>query len=59
MQETDYRGAVIAQIHAERDYQNERWGDLDDRTNMPNDFIAYMNHYGTRWFSGQVGPLQP
>lgn len=50
------RQTILSEIDAERDYQIQRWGDLDDLTNLPNDFVAYIAHYSTRWLSGETAP---
>ena len=49
--------SIYDEIKAERDYQKKRWGnDTDDTVNTPNDFMAYISHYGTRWFAGGFAP---
>jgi hypothetical protein len=52
--------SILKEIAAEREYQKERWGNnADDTLNTPNDFIAYMNAYSTRWFPGGFAPYAP
>jgi hypothetical protein len=51
---------VFNEIADEREHQIERWGnDADDTLNEPNDFIAYMNAYSTKWFPGGFAPYTP
>lgn len=51
---------VLVELAAEREYQINKWGnDADDELNEPNDFIAYMNAYSTRWFPGGFAPYSP
>lgn len=50
------RQGVLNRIEAERAYQVERWGNLDEEYNMPNDMVAYMAHYSTKWFNGEIAP---
>lgn len=51
---------ILGNIKAEREYQQERWGnEADDSVNEPNDFVAYINHYSTRWFPGGFVPYTP
>lgn len=48
---------IFDEIRKERDYQTEKWGNTaDDTLNTPNDFIAYIAHYSTRWFAGGFAP---
>jgi len=47
---------ILDRIDGEREYQIQRWGTLDEEYNMPNDFVAYMAHYSTKWFDGQIAP---
>lgn len=54
------RENIFNEIDLERQYQEQKWGnDIDDTVNKPNDFIAYINHYGTRWFNGGFAPYPP
>lgn len=54
---TDQRQKIFDEIAAERDYQVERWGnETDDTKNQPNDWIAFISHYSTRWFAGEFSP---
>jgi len=43
------RSKVFDAIEKERQYQQERWGDLDDRNNVA-DFLAYMKRYFDKAF---------
>lgn len=48
---------ILNAIAAERDYQTRRWGvEADDTKNEPNDWVAYISHHATRWFSGGFAP---
>jgi hypothetical protein len=47
---------ILDRIDGEREYQIQRWGTADEEINMPNDFVAYMAHYSTKWFNGQFAP---
>ena len=48
---------IFNEIANERNYQRERWGDEADVTiNTPNDFVAYITHYASRWFNGGFEP---
>lgn len=52
--------SVYDEIRKEREYQDGKWGHkADDTLNTPNDFIAYMNAYSTRWFPGGFTPYTP
>lgn len=53
---TDIRHQVLDRVDAERLYQIQRWGTLDEEYNNPNDFVAYIAHYSTKWFGGEVAP---
>jgi hypothetical protein len=54
------RTEILNEIDAERDYQIGRWGNnADDELNEPNDFVAYMNAYATKWFPGGFAPYTP
>ena len=54
------RNEILDEISDEREYQEGKWGnDADDQINTPNDFIAYMNAYSTRWFPGGFTPYTP
>ena len=56
----DNRGNVLIEINNERIYQENKWGNkADDTLNTPNDYIAYMNAYSTRWFPGGFAPYAP
>lgn len=51
---------IFNEIAKEREYQVGRWGnDTDDTVNEPNDFVAYMMAYSTRWFPGGFAPYSP
>jgi hypothetical protein len=51
---------VYAEIRAEREYQQGRWGnDTDDVKNTPWMFAAYIAQYATRWMAGTFAPLGP
>lgn len=51
------RQTILAEIDSERAHQQQRWGDqADDTINKPNDFVAYISHYATRWFPGGFAP---
>ena len=48
---------IIDEIVAERAYQVGKWGvDADDKINTPMDFVGYIAHHSTRWFSGGFRP---
>ena len=54
------RNQILEAIEAERDYQDGRWGtETDDTVNRPNDYIGYISHYATKWFSGGFPPYTP
>lgn len=54
------RSQALEEIANERTYQEGKWGnEADDTLNTPNDFIAYMNAYSTRWFPGGFTPYNP
>lgn len=53
------REAIFAEIAAERDYQDNKWGtDKDDTLNEPNDWVAFIAHHSTRWFTGGFAPYK-
>jgi hypothetical protein len=39
------RERIFAQISAEREYQNGRWGNEFDKKNTPNDWVTYIVCY--------------
>lgn len=48
---------IFDEVRAEREYQDKRWGhNADDTVNSPNDFVAYIAHYATRWLAGSLPP---
>lgn len=48
---------ILAEVERERVRQIEKWGvTADDAKNSPNDWVAYMAHHSTRWFSGSFPP---
>lgn len=48
---------MYEEIRAEREYQQNKWGnEADDTVNSPNDFVSYIAHHSTRWFSGGFEP---
>lgn len=49
--------SVYQEITAEREAQVARFGNEMDRVvNTPNDFVAYISHYASRWFKGGFQP---
>ena len=51
--------ALFPLVEDERRYQVTRFGiEDDDRKNMPNDWVAYITHYSTRWFTGGFPPYK-
>lgn len=50
------RAHILDRVDGERDYQIQRWGTQDEEYNMPNDFVAFMSHYSTKWLDGQPAP---
>lgn len=51
---------IYDEIRAERDHQIERFGvEADLEVNTPNDFVAYIGHHATRWFTGGFVPYPP
>lgn len=50
---------VLKEVEAERRDQIERWGnDVDDKNNMPNDWVSYITKYSSAWFPGQFPPYR-
>jgi hypothetical protein len=48
---------IFDEIRAERTHQVEKWGTkADDEINTPADWVSYIAHYGTTWFSGGFRP---
>jgi hypothetical protein len=48
---------IFAALKQEREYQTAKWGnEADDTMNTPNDFVAYISNYSTRWFNGGFTP---
>lgn len=39
------RSDILDSIGAEREYQNEKWGNSFDSKNTPNDWVAYISKY--------------
>ena len=51
------RETFLEDVRIEREYQERKWGNsADDTVNEPNDWVAFINHYATRWFSGGFAP---
>lgn len=54
------RETIFDEIAVERAYQSAKWGNLNDDTcNLPNDWVAILAHYSTKWLRGEVGPYSP
>lgn len=53
------RESILAEVSAERDYQDQKFGgaDVDDRENGPFEWVAYITSYATRWFPGGFPPF--
>lgn len=50
---------ILDEIKAEREYQQEKWGDdTDDGLNTPWMWAAYIGQYATRWMVGSFLPLK-
>lgn len=48
---------ILTEIANERQSQIDRWGnDVDDKHNMPNDWVSYISRYSTAWFPGKFPP---
>lgn len=49
---------LLQDVMQERLHQIEKWGGarVDDEKNTPNDFVSYLAHYSTRWYSGAFPP---
>ena len=48
---------ILNEIERERAYQDGKWGHkADDTKNEPNDWVAYIAHHSSRWFSGGFAP---
>ena len=59
MEEKEATIDIFAEIEAELNYQDERWGHApDDKLNSPNDWVSYISHHATRWFSGGFAPYK-
>ena len=52
------RESILAEVSAERDYQDEKWGgpEVDDRENGPFEWLTYICNYATKWFPGGFPP---
>lgn len=49
--------SIFNEITEELSYQEKRWGTkADDTINRPNDWVAYISHYATKWFTGGFAP---
>lgn len=54
------RQQIVNEVLSEREYNEEKWGnEADDTKNRPNDWIAYIASYSTRWFTGGFSPYKP
>lgn len=53
------RNGVLAEVSAERDYQDEKFGgpSVDDRENGYMEWVTYIAHFSTRWFGGGFPPF--
>lgn len=48
---------IEQELIQERKYQVSKWGtSADDLVNTPMDFVGYIAHHSTRWFSGGFRP---
>lgn len=49
---------ILGEVEAERTEQLTKWGnDLDDSTNTPWMWAAYIGQYATKWMRGTFVPL--
>lgn len=50
---------LFEEVAAECDYQESKWGtEADDTKNSPNDWVAYIAAYSTKWFAGGFVPYK-
>jgi hypothetical protein len=48
---------ILQEIETERTHQINKWGiDADLNINTPMDFVGYIAHHSSRWFSGGFRP---
>ena len=55
---------ILKEILEERKYQADKFANgnedellsVDLKNNTPNDFVSYISHYSTTWFTGGFGP---
>lgn len=51
--------SIYDEIKKEREYQVNKWGvEADVTVNEPNDFVAYIGNYSTKWFDGGFTPYK-
>ena len=52
------RESILAEVSAERDYQDSRFGgaEVDDRENGFMEWVGYVAKYSTSWFPGGFAP---
>lgn len=50
------RDTIFAEVDAERQYQETKWGnDNDDKANLE-DWVSWISHHSSRWFPGGFRP---
>jgi hypothetical protein len=52
------RNSIYHEIEKERIYQEGKWGnDADDVHCNPNDWVAFISKYSSKWQAGELMPL--
>ena len=52
--EPNFLDNTLAEVRAERAYQNDKWGTTsDDTRNTPFHWVAYLAKYSTGWLRGE------
>lgn len=50
---------LFPEVEAEHNYAMEKWGgdNVDDEMNSPIQWMAYLQHYSSRWYPGHFPPF--
>lgn len=51
------REEIYAEIEAERQYQEVKWGNASDDRNSPWEWVSFIANYATKWMKGLYAPL--
>lgn len=53
------RQTILEEINKEREYQVNKWGiEADEKINLPNDWVSYIQNYSSNWMDGTFRPYR-